>query len=336
MHKPGAIKLFKDNAWSFISLLLSPYFLLLASYMLLFTIPIASATSTGGVTIEPAFQEVVIKPQDKSKEFEFKLTNHTSTNQTFNLGVVDFGTLDETGGVAFIGLTDPVTDYKYGLASWMKLSEDRVSVEPEQTESIIVTIDNRESLSPGGHYGAILVRPDSPEDQVGGDQVGISQVASALVFVKKTGGEIYQLQLKSVKNKHSLFSIDQKVGIEFLNTGNVHLVPRGIAQIKDPKGRVISERIINNESGVILPESVRQYNLNLVKQANSWLPGKYQLIVQYRFDGNSAFLTTTTDFIYLGKAAKPLILLIITSVLMVYIFRKQITSRLIAKRKKTK
>jgi len=67
----------------------------------------------------------------------------------------------ETGGVVFSGLS---ADYqqKYGLANWITLERSIVTVAARSTQNIKFEIRNDETLSPGGHYGAIVVKPDNP------------------------------------------------------------------------------------------------------------------------------------------------------------------------------
>jgi hypothetical protein len=215
------------------------------------------------------------------------------------LSVVDFGNLDETGGVAFVGDANKSLNYRYGLTSWATLERDRIVVEPRTTEKVPVTITNRESLTPGGHYGAVLVSPtESPERPT---RVQIDQVLSSLLFVKKLGGEVYNLSLKSYDVRRSLFSTPDKVDMRFQNAGNVHVVPRGTISVTDPRGRQVQKGIVNSSSAIVLPETFRRLSVPLESMGASWLPGKYTMQITYRFDGSDATQTRTVSYYYVNS-----------------------------------
>ncbi|HSH56006.1 MAG TPA: hypothetical protein VK983_04235, partial [Candidatus Limnocylindrales bacterium] len=186
----------------------------------------------------------------------------------------------------------------------------------KQTKNVPVTILNRESLAPGGHYGAVLVTPTD----VGGDstKVQINQVASALLFVKKQGGELYNLSLSSAKLSRSLLQIPSKVDLRFQNAGNVHVTPRGTITITDPRGRQVQKGYINAESALVLPESFRQLSVPLMKLDRTWIPGRYTATVAYRFDGQDQVRETKMSFVYVNLGVVLSVLLVGAGLLLVF------------------
>ena len=112
----------------------------------------AGATAQGGaITIEPFYQEIVIPDKAKNSYF-IKLTNNTNKQQNFRLKTADFGSLDETGGVAFIGITKPDVNYKYGLTTWLSLDQQFVVLRPGETQQIefaIIFRDSKNRLNTG-------------------------------------------------------------------------------------------------------------------------------------------------------------------------------------------
>jgi hypothetical protein len=81
----------------------------------------------------------------------------------------------------------------------------------------------------------------------------------------------------------------------------VHLVPRGTVELFGPNGNLISRGVINQNSGFILPESFRQFDVNFANQNQPWLPGKYKLVTSWRFDGREEMTTETITYWYVGK-----------------------------------
>jgi hypothetical protein len=154
-----------------------------------------------------------------------------------------------------------------------------------QSRSVAVTIDNRSSLQPGGHYGAIVARVTSLTDQTD-NKVVINQELLSLLFVTKLGGEKYDLRLNSLSHNGNWFRLPTSARLRFQNPGNVHVIPRGEVRLKSPTGTVLAKGIINSESAYILPETFRELSVPLSRVGSALpLPGLYHLEVQYRYEG---------------------------------------------------
>ncbi len=243
----------------------------------------------GGLTLSPMFQEITLDRAERQKDFSISLTNNTDTLVTLRLSLLDFGSLDESGGVAFLGASRDL-EKKYALASWMRPEKDVLTLMPGENQEVRVFIENRDSLSPGGHYGALVFKAgDDTIDPNKTNEVAINQLFSVLVFVKKVGGEIYQLNLKEQEFARNEFFVPEAVQLRFENSGNVHVVPRGTVTIMDPLGRMVSKGVINEESGIMLPETFRVYSTHLRTLAWSFVPGRYTLTIAYRYDGKEDF-----------------------------------------------
>lgn len=260
-----------------------------------------AASASHGFVISPAFQDVVIQDQQVRSQYELTLTNQGGADQLFRLSAVDFGSLDEAGGVAFLGTPANELEHKYGLALWMKLDKDTVLVPAGKSLRMTVGIENRPSLAPGGHYGAVLATAVTDAGSAASEpRVGVKQVLSSLVLVTKQGGARTNLDLVLQTSKQSWWRLPGWVEHRFENTGNVHVVPRGTVEVRDPGGQVVARGALNEESGVILPESFRRYKAGLTSVANAWRPGQYALVTAYRYDGTQETKTVTTNFWYAG------------------------------------
>lgn len=252
----------------------------------------------GGITVSPAFQQVGIAATDTSKEGQIKLTNQTGEPLEFSLAITDFGSLDETGGVLFIGKDQRSLNYRYGLSSWLSLQQDRIVIEAGQTKAILFTVTNKDSMAPGGHYGALIITPIG----LGQDphKVDVQQELTSLLFVKKAGGERYQIGLPDVSATRNLFSQPGSVTLRFHNGGNVHVIPRGIITITDPRGEQVKQGIVNDGSAIILPQAFRQLTVPLYGLNRAWLPGRYTLSVAYRYEGETSLQYHKMTFLYIN------------------------------------
>lgn len=255
----------------------------------------AQNKKTGGITISPASQEIVVKKDEGEKGGSFMVINNNDVVETFELSTVDMGALDDTGGVAFSGLSQ---DYqrKYGLAKWVVLSRNLVTIAPKGRETVAFTIKNDDSLSPGGHYGALIVRRARDRGGEPKRRIALSPEAASLLFLRKVGGEVYGLALTRISSNDNLWHLPSEVNLPFKNEGNTHVVPRGIVRIKTASGEEIAKGIINPESSVILPEHTRNFTVTLRSQTRVIWPGKYHVEVAYRYDGREHFSYQGTTF----------------------------------------
>ncbi len=265
------------------------------------------------ITIEPALQEVVID-QEQRKTVPIVLENTTSVGQRYTIRLVDFGSLDESGGVAFLGSGDP-RDYQD--ATWMEAGVNDIVVAPGSKSQLDVTIKNDDNFSPGGHYGAVLFERAALEGDAPGDvtEVAINQVFSALIYVRKIGGEIFALSLVNHDYRKSFWRLPEMVTLRFENTGNVHAVPRGTVRISDPLGRTVSRATINETSGLVLPQSKRVLSDRFRSLAFAWLPGHYSVRTEYRYDGKDDFEVVGEKYWYFPPVTVLLLVAIIASTL---------------------
>lgn len=250
--------------------------------------------NTTGFTISPALQEIILQKDQQSLTDYFTLANNGDKPETFEVSAIDMGTLDETGGLIFSGFSQ---DYqrKYGLAQWVTLEHSVLTVPPHNVGKVGFTIKNEASLSPGGHYGAIIVRQASTQSSPE-QRVTLTPQAASLLFLRKVGGEVYKLSLPEIEANYNLWQLPTKVSLPFKNEGNIHLVPRGIVRVKDSLGREITKGIINPESALILPERSRVFKVALDTKGRTPWPGRYIIEVDYRYDGQETFTQVSHAF----------------------------------------
>lgn len=245
---------------------------------------VMASTKPTGITISPAFQQIKVPGDSVQQPLTFTITNDKSAIQNLKLSSADFNTLSETGGLFFVGANPTDIQKKYGLIKWLQLPYTELSLHPGQTVAVHANILNKASMAPGGHYGAINI---TVENATGGltNNINVRPVASTLLFVTKIGGDTHKLDLANVSVKHSIFSLPNSVILDFRNVGNTHLIPRGIVKIVNPSGKLISQGTINQNSDIILPESKREYTVDLRQLSSATSFGKYKLYVDFRIDG---------------------------------------------------
>ncbi|MGH7157266.1 MAG: hypothetical protein ACREGG_04115, partial [Candidatus Saccharimonadales bacterium] len=266
--------------------------------ILLLNSPAKAATPTpSGITVSPAFQMVQVPTGAAEQPITFTITNNQPTAQTLNLSVADFNTLNESGGLFFVGTNPTALQKQYGLARWVSLPASSITIAPKQTYKLQAAILNLPTLAAGGHYGALMISLNNGSQQPDANNpVGLHPIASSLLFVTKLDGATYDLSLANVYSKHSLFSLPASVTLRFQDTGNTHLIPRGEVTLTGSGNKLISKGIINENSSPILPQTYRRYTVQLRKVASTNSIDKYALRVDFRFDGLSQFRSYQASF----------------------------------------
>lgn len=278
------------KALASLGLLLSLFHILVAGSIL------AVAQTATGITISPPFQNIDILPGQNSVTQSFSVTNNDNIPVIFDLSSVDMGSLDETGGVVFSGLPADYAD-KYGAAKWVVLSKTSITISPHSTQSISFIVTSNDTLRPGGHYGAIIVKT-TDGSRPSENQIKFDPQAAMLLFIRKIGGEIYNLNLEQPKLETKLWTLPDKLQIQLKNNGNVHVVPRGVVKITDSRGRLVGQGIINPESSLVLPERTRGYQTSFPRSSWWRLPGRYKVEIAYRYDGLTEFTFATQSFFF--------------------------------------
>lgn len=264
------------------------------------TTALAEQAKEPKITISPAFKEITLEQGQLTATYEIEIINNADTEIGFGLIAVDFKSLDETGGIAFIGPTGGDLVQKYGIAKWVKVHTPTVELPPKGRQKVTVEVQNLPDLSPGGHYGALLIEALSAET---GDEirarVSLRQTLTSLLFVKKVGGERYDISLNETVFAKNWWKLPKKINLRFYNAGNVYVVPRGRVELYDPAKRLVADASINTDSLKVLPETYRQIPVNMSGLARAWLPGTYTLKVMYRYDGHDGFATKQYRFLYI-------------------------------------
>ena len=272
-------------------------------FVIIFLVSIDSVTaidSNKGLYVSPPFTDMEIGSGDIQKYFDLELKNNGAGTLMVNLSVVDFGTLDESGGVAFLTTSKEPGDRKYALASWVSLEKDWVIIEPGKTEKVKITILNKQSLSAGGHYGAVVATIKT-ESKVSKDYVGLNQSLASLIYIQKTGGEKKSLVINKIDFESNFLRFPNLIKLRFENNGNVHLVPRGKIEVKNRWGEIVVKATINEASAVIMPESFRVF-ITKPGQISRWVwPGLYTIETSFRYDGKTNFAVLKTDYYYFGR-----------------------------------
>jgi hypothetical protein len=276
--------------------------------------------------VTPYAQEVAIGPNDLTKQIKVEIQNNTAYEGVFQISVVDFGTLDDTGGVLFAGTKGVQLNADYALSKWLQPEKSQITLAKGEKQNILVTVHNDQELKPGGHYAAIVLSGMAVTDGRQNNQVSLSESLSSLIFLRKTGGEVYNLHLDRIDANNALFKLPTKVTLRFKNDGNVHIVPRGIVSIKENSSVTLKKGVINTNSLMILPQTTRLIDVDLMQQTKpGLLPGFYSIQVDYRYDGYDTVATKIQriSYLYIPAYIFAISVLLVTAGVTYYYIRKK-------------
>jgi hypothetical protein len=280
-----------------------------------------AASQKPTITISPFLRDVSFSSSEQTKSFPITITNNSSSEIiSLHLSIIDFGSLNDSGGIVFAGSNLSNIIEKYGLANWLQLSTDSVTLDPGQKTDITATIIDDDTLKPGGHYAAVIATVDKPDPSLS-DQISINQKLSTLILAKKIGGEKYNLNLNAITPQNGKMHLPKSVVLNFKNPGNVHIVPRGTVKIISPSGKLISKGIINEESSFVLPETSRQLLVDMKEQSSAGIwPAFYNVQVDYRYDGIAQY-AHKEQLLYFVNLPGILLIVFIVSILGLFAWR---------------
>ncbi len=219
-----------------------------------------------GLEVYPSFIDVELINPGEEKKLEIYFVNHNSESLNLELVPIDFKQKDEYGGISLIG--QEAGTFSYSLSSFLSFESNSLVLAPGEKRKFLVSVKNREDLSPGGHYAAVVAKLVSTGDE-SESATAIKPSVSSLILLRKVGGERFNLSLSNIDWPKTLFvfSYQSSLVLTFKNEGNVHLTPYGRLDIKDIFGRLIYKAVVNEGSLRVLPETTRRIPVFLTKTA---------------------------------------------------------------------
>lgn len=262
--------------------------------------------NNSSLEVSPAYIDINLEKPDEVQNVQIVFTNHSKSPLTLQVFPIDFKQADDFGAIQL--LTAPGS-YSYSLSSFLSLESDTVLLDAGQKKSFAVTIKNREDLSPGGHYAAVVAKVvDSSKN----DLPSVSPAVSSLILLRKMGGERFNMSLKDVNWPENtvVFEYPNQINVTFQNEGNIHIIPYGRIDITDMFGRLIFKGIVNTSSLAVFPESRRHIFVDM-QQVEKALPISINTI---KVEGQDSLRKVNYKYSETFFYVNPLVVLIIVIV----------------------
>src|SRR5258708_23619131 len=293
------------------AILLSIIFFLLPSNIF------ASSQNTIGIEVNPSLVELDLDHDDSKLTLNYN--NKTGQTIVLTFHISDFR---ESGTAYSISLLNPKNDqnFSFGLSSWIILDNNSVIIPPYQSINVTAYI-NKAELPPGGHYGAILATISHKNNP---KSILLQQVIATLVFVRSaTGKEIEDGRIKNIALDIFFLDFPTTVSFRFENRGNVQLVPYGEIQVRNIFGTLVAKGIINQDSLLVLPQTIRLYKVSILRLQNIILPNIYSLQTNIHYGKKLQNQKDIQYFFSLGDITiEEVILIPITAIIFILICKK--------------
>lgn len=274
-------------------------------------------TSSGSVGLEVSspLYEYTIAAGSVQQDI-IKIKNVGSTNQTFYPEVLDFKSDNKTGTPIFLDKGEE--SGTYSLAKWISISTEGITLSPNQSTALNFNITVPSEAEPGGHYAGILFSTEPPEP-TGSNQVGLASKVGSIVLVRVAGNATESAKITSfTADKQTYEEAEAKFSTTIENTGNVHVQPKGVIEIKNIIGGQVASIDVNSLSANVLPGSSRIFE-------SSWKDpgfklGYYTATITLNYGDPSQTITASTNFWIIPWMTLVIALVVIAVILAILVF----------------
>lgn len=177
--------------------------------------------------------------------------------------VEDFVPRGEEGRVA-VGPGDEA----YSLKDWVRFDLAAFTIFPEQQFTVDFTVELPTDAEPGSRFGTILARTTA--EPVGPGPRVVTKIGS-LVLVDVYGEVRVELSVVEMQAPGFGFALPLPLAVRFVNSGTVHVKPRGRFVISNMFGKRVAEIPVPEKN--VLPGSIRRVE---VPVGEGLLAGRYR------------------------------------------------------------
>ncbi len=252
------------------------------------------ASGDGGISVTPSILRIDLHEDSDTAEVIY--TNSSKEAVSLHLQVKNFSALEDGWKVSFLPDNNS-QNFQYSLSSWIKFENDTVLLAPHESKTVKIFID-KQNLPPGAHYASIqaVIQQDNTQGTL-----GLKGILSSLLFIRgATGQEIVSGTIQKLVLPTAHFSFPTNATFALNNTGNVESAPYGELRIATSSGKLVAKGVINTDSLITLPESVRSYTFPIQQLQHFIPPGVYHATLSIHLDKSDQQITASKTFFSLG------------------------------------
>lgn len=244
----------------------------------------------------------------QSAEGITKVINQSTSPLTFNATVEDFIVVDTVGTPNI--LPPGTLNNKYSGAAWLAISPSTFTLKPGENQTISYYLRVPKDARPGGHYAAIVYRPDV-KGQGSKSSGGVVQSEMGSLFKITVNGPV-----KESANVSKFFANPfqeygpVKILTQITNMGNLHISPKGTVTVSG----LFFNKTQDLPKHDIFPETARDFE-NTIGQ--TLMIGKYkaELLASYGVKNNLPLTATVYFWVFPWRLAIVVVLTVIAIIL---------------------
>lgn len=215
------------------------------------------------ISISPFLQELEVE-KGKTITSEIEVTNTSANNISISVSARDF-LPGERGEPEFIP-DEEFNDVTFSLASWISFPEGtQVELAVGETKKVPYIVSPPENAEQGSHYGAILFSLSGSSTLSG---VGINQSVGTIIIIGYGEARPEGRLEFSAEPNFVWWNSNIEFTNQFINSGRVHVKPKGEVYVSNIFGKIISTPSINRDAANVLPQSDRTF-------ISEWDPGTF-------------------------------------------------------------
>lgn len=258
-----------------------------------------NAQEGAGIGITPA----VIDPAEQFKpgqtsQFSVKISNLSDADQTYFLSTRDIVGVKDGGVPIFADPNAPVTDFE--LSSWVTLSTSEISIPKGGQVDVPFVVNVPETVSPGSHFGSVVVSVDAPTIRSSGASVGY-EVAN-IISLRIEGEVDDSARIRQFSTSQYIYGSTNVIfSARIENEGNTLVKPTGPLEVKNMFGKRVAQLKFNDSLAGIFPKTpqssgLRDFEVVWTEETPGF--GRYEalLSVVYGTEGSMKTMSSTVTF----------------------------------------
>lgn len=289
-------------------------------FLLLATKAVYSQSITRLIALPPRVEDLSAAPGEVITE-QIKIKNAGSDEMVIRPEIKDFVVQDKKGRPTFLDQEVTEHENRWAMSRWMTVSPAQFILQPGETKVLDLIIVVPEDAVAGGHYAAVIYRPDS-EATVGGDTSGskINPSVAALAYLTVEGDitEDARVTRFDIPKFSEFGPID--IETEITNFSDVHIKPKASINVYNTFNQLSKHLKVDEQN--IFPSQAREYENRWDKK---WLIGRFKAELSGSYGSQGQALQAVTYFWVVPWKVILAVLLAITLIILTIIYWKKKT-----------
>jgi hypothetical protein len=252
----------------------------------------AQSGSVAGIGLTPASIEESAN-LGEIKKYTVGVTNLSGVRQTYYLYLRDISGVKEGGVPIFAEENAEKTGYE--MTDWVTLNAEEITLDPNETKPIEVTISVPKNATPCSHFGGMFVSMQPPKMRKTGASVGYE--VAHIISLNVAGECVDNAQIRSFSTDNFLYSkpiVNFTARVE--NKGTTLIRPFGPLEIYNMFGKRVAMITLNDNKAGVFPKTERPFSITWEHDGPGF--GRYEAIVSmvYGSEGRQSTISSTASF----------------------------------------